>query len=109
MSEMTQSMEDYLEAIYVLISDGKAAPVMDAYLTYLEARQREDQTYLNREFFEKANAWLDELGRGITLNVAGPREIKTPGTYTLTKRIIGLLLASTHAPQRVTQASETQA
>jgi len=29
MSEMTQSMEDYLEAIYVLISDGKAAQVRD--------------------------------------------------------------------------------
>ena len=37
--------------------------------------------------------WLSTLGRGITLNVAGPRESKTPGTYALTKKIVGLLLA----------------
>lgn len=37
--------------------------------------------------------WLSVLGRGITLNVAGPRESKTPGTYALTKKIVGLLLA----------------
>ena len=37
--------------------------------------------------------WLSTLGRGITLNVAGPRESKTPGTYALTKRIIALLLS----------------
>ena len=47
--------DEFMAAYY-----GKAAPVMDAYLTYLESRQCEDQTYLNREFFEKANAWLDE-------------------------------------------------
>lgn len=38
-------------------------------------------------------AWLSSLGRGITLNVAGPRESKTPGTYVLTKKVINLLLA----------------
>ncbi|MDO4806331.1 MAG: GNAT family N-acetyltransferase [Coriobacteriales bacterium] len=37
--------------------------------------------------------WLASLGRGITLNVAGPRESKTPGTYALTKKIVALLLA----------------
>jgi RimJ/RimL family protein N-acetyltransferase len=37
--------------------------------------------------------WLLTLGGGLTLNVAGPRESKTPGTYALTKRIVGLLLA----------------
>lgn len=37
--------------------------------------------------------WLSTLGRGITLNVAGPRESKTPGTYALTKKVVGLLLA----------------
>jgi len=36
--------------------------------------------------------WMKGLGRGITLNVAGPRESKTPGTYALTKEVIGLLL-----------------
>ena len=40
-----------------------------------------------------ARAWLEGLGRGITLNVAGPRESKTPGTYALTKKVIKLLLA----------------
>ncbi len=38
--------------------------------------------------------WVSTLGRGITLNVAGPRESKTPGTYALTKTIVKLLLAS---------------
>lgn len=37
--------------------------------------------------------WLSTLGRGITLNVAGPRESKTPGTYAITKKAVGLLLA----------------
>ena len=37
--------------------------------------------------------WLSTLGYGLTLNVAGPRESKTPGTYALTKKIVGLLLA----------------
>ena len=39
-----------------------------------------------------AIAWLDELGRGITLNVAGPRESKTPGTYATTKAVVSALL-----------------
>ncbi len=37
--------------------------------------------------------WLSTLGYGLTLNVAGPRESKTPGTYALTKKVVGLLLA----------------
>lgn len=37
--------------------------------------------------------WLSTLGFGLTLNVAGPRESKSPGTYALTKKVIGLLLA----------------
>lgn len=44
------------------------------------------------EEFDDARTWLNGLGRGITLNVAGPRESKTPGTYALTKEIIALLL-----------------
>ena len=37
--------------------------------------------------------WLSTLGSGLALNVAGPRESKTPGTYALTKKIVRLLLA----------------
>ena len=45
------------------------------------------------EEFDVVHSWLATLGFGLTLNVAGPRESKTPGTYALTKRIVGLLLA----------------
>lgn len=41
----------------------------------------------------KARMWLSGLGRGITLNVAGPRESKLPGTYSLTKAVVSGLLA----------------
>ena len=37
--------------------------------------------------------WLEGLGSGITLNVAGPRESKTPGTYETTKGIVTALLS----------------
>lgn len=38
-------------------------------------------------------AWLRGLGqRGITLNVAGPRESKQPGVYELTRRIVAAVL-----------------
>lgn len=40
----------------------------------------------------KARAWLEGLGYGITLNVAGPRESKTPGTHAVTEKIVGALL-----------------
>lgn len=43
----------------------------------------------------EVRAWLEGLGQGITLNVAGPRESKTPGTYALTKKIVAQLLAKT--------------
>lgn len=39
---------------------GKAAPVMLKYLDYLEKNQKKDKSHVNREFFEKVNAWLDE-------------------------------------------------
>lgn len=45
------------------------------------------------EELHAVRTWLSTLGRGITLNVAGPRESKTPGTYALTKKVVGLLLA----------------
>ena len=39
---------------------GKAAPAMLKYLDYLEKTQKEDRTFLNREFFETVNKYLDE-------------------------------------------------
>ncbi len=44
---------------------------------------------------DAARSWVDELERGITLNIAGPRESKTPGTYAVTKQLVGALLALT--------------
>lgn len=41
----------------------------------------------------EALEWLESLGmRGITLNVAGPRESKIPGVYQLTKDVVERLL-----------------
>ena len=40
----------------------------------------------------EARAWVESLGRELTLNVAGPRESKTPGTYALTREVVRLLL-----------------
>ena len=36
--------------------------------------------------------WLQRLGRGLTLNVAGPRESKMPGIYETTRTIVEALL-----------------
>ena len=41
----------------------------------------------------ETRAWIEGLGLGITLNVAGPRESKTPGTYATTKNVVSVLLA----------------
>lgn len=40
----------------------------------------------------KVRTWVAGLGRGITLNVAGPRESKLPGTYATARRIVSELL-----------------
>lgn len=37
-------------------------------------------------------AWIQKLGRGLTLNVAGPRESKLPGTYRATYELLDVLL-----------------
>ena len=42
---------------------------------------------------DAARGWIDGLGRGITLNVAGPRESKTPGTYAITRSFVRALLS----------------
>lgn len=39
---------------------GKAAPVMLEYLDFLEKNQKENKSHINKAFFEKVNAWLDE-------------------------------------------------
>ena len=39
-------------------------------------------------------AWLDTLGSELTLNVAGPRESKTPGTYAMTYRVVSQILSA---------------
>ena len=36
--------------------------------------------------------WLSDLGRLLTLNVAGPRESEQPGAYDLTRRLLGEVL-----------------
>lgn len=41
----------------------------------------------------QVRTWLAGLGRGLTLNVAGPRESKLPGTYEATRRVVARLLA----------------
>ena len=38
--------------------------------------------------------WLEGLGRELTLNIAGPRESKAPGTYEVTKQVVTTLLKS---------------
>lgn len=47
--------EKFFSAYY-----GKGAAPMLKYLDYLEKRQNEQRSHLDREFFEKVNAWLDE-------------------------------------------------
>lgn len=50
------------------------------------------------ECVTEAFAWLNTLGmRGITLNVAGPRESKVPGVYELTHDIVLALLKKIQA------------
>ena len=44
------------------------------------------------EDIDKVLSWLTTIGYELTLNVAGPRESKTPGTYETTKQVIRLLL-----------------
>ena len=50
--------DEFMSAYY-----GAAAKPMTEYLDYLERREEVTQAYLDREFFEKVNAWLDEAER----------------------------------------------
>ena len=45
------------------------------------------------EEIDEVRAWLATIGFELTLNVAGPRESKTPGTYETTKQVVSLILA----------------
>lgn len=40
----------------------------------------------------EAHSWIEHMGFGITLNIAGPRESKVPGTFLLAKEFVGELL-----------------
>ena len=42
---------------------GKAAMPIERYLRHLESVEEESRAYLDRDFFEKVNAWLDEAER----------------------------------------------
>lgn len=44
---------------------GKAAPFMMKYLEYLEKHQEVTRSFLNKEFFEKVNGWLDEAEKAV--------------------------------------------
>lgn len=46
------------------------------------------------EDLPQVRAWLLAVGHGLTLNVAGPRESKLPGTYEATRGLVARLLAT---------------
>lgn len=52
--------EKFMQAYY-----GKAAPFMLQYLEYLEKRQEKTRAFLDKEFFEKVNGWLDEAEKAV--------------------------------------------
>jgi hypothetical protein len=58
---MDDPMQDIekLNARFMREYYGAAAPFMQQYLEYLEKRQKEDRSFLDKEFFEKVNGWLD--------------------------------------------------
>lgn len=47
-----------------------------------------------------ARKWLEDVGRGITLNVAGPRASKVPEAYPMTKDLVLSLLEHDDGPAR---------
>ncbi len=54
---------------------GEAAPVMQQYLDYLEKRQEISKQFLDREFFEKVNAWLDQAEKVTADNQLARRHV----------------------------------
>ena len=53
--DVFQLSETFMRGYY-----GKAAPMMAKYLDYLEKRQTENRSFLDRAFFETVNGYLDE-------------------------------------------------
>ncbi|MBQ9059273.1 MAG: GNAT family N-acetyltransferase [Atopobiaceae bacterium] len=78
----------------LIVAPAGIEPKSGTEMTLRFAEQYERPHLVVRTISELADArqWLDGLERGIILNVAGPRESKTPGTYAITRQIVGALL-----------------
>lgn len=77
----------------LVVGGGVASPGTD--LT-LATAARLGRPHLITEDAEAALAWLTSLGRGLTLNVAGPRESEQPGVYAATRELLGRVLAASY-------------
>lgn len=55
---------------------GKAAPFMQKYLEYLEKNQENTRAFLNKEFFEKVNGWLDEAEKAVKDDVKSLQHVR---------------------------------
>ena len=55
---------------------------------FADAMRRPCLVVDGREDADEVRAWIEGLGHGITLNVAGPRESKCPGTYHATLSLL---------------------
>jgi hypothetical protein len=62
-------------------------------LAVLTALERERPLLTTRGDTEEVVAWLEKLGWGVTLNVAGPRESEQPGVYAATLSLLRDVLA----------------
>jgi len=81
--------QEFLAAYY-----GKAAGAMEKYLDYLESREEVSQTYLDRAFYEKVNAWLDEAERLVADDAVSLRHVRWERTVvdrSMYDRLAGLL------------------
>lgn len=59
---------------------------------FAETYSRPCKIVCSMEELGETCAWIEGLGFGITLNIAGPRESKIPGTYRVAKELVGALL-----------------
>jgi RimJ/RimL family protein N-acetyltransferase len=78
----------------LIVSPGGLEPNSGTEMTERFARQM-GRPCLVVEGIEDADdawRWLQRVGRGITLNVAGPRESKLPGIHDLTRDVVAELL-----------------
>ena len=92
--------DEFMSAYY-----GVAAKPMTAYLDYLERREEITQTYLDRDFFEKVNAWLDEAERLASGDKVALRHVHWERTIvdrSMYEKLYGLLKAGyTYDKERV--------